>query len=210
MFLKSFALFILLLLFACVNNNVDPNSTKHVIDPENSMIDPDSFFPLNVGNSWTYQITETDYDISTDSFRFPKEFTVQVVGKVTINGIEYFAVKNYFFPGPVIPETSYLRIEGDYVYMLVNDVEYLLYSFEKAENKSWHLPMQVNETLVMDYYMSSSHIDASKSEFLWHMGENPGRAESQWTDIFVKGKGRTKIESTSQAYGKTVWELKNQ
>ena len=93
--------------------------------------------------------------------------------------------------------------------MLIDNVEYLLYSFGNSEKQSWHLPMQVNEALKMEYYVNSNIIDSTKSTFLWHMGPNPDRAEAKWTDVFVKGKGRVKIESISQVYGKIIWEIKN-
>jgi len=165
------------------------------------------FFPLDVGMKWNYRIVKSDFDTNKENFFFPKEFTVEVSQQKMIDGRRYYEVKNYFFPGPSLPEPAYMRVEGARVFVLVNDKEYLLYSFDFADSSSWHLPMYANPTYLHDSYTSRVMLNSTKAEFLWWLGTNFGRSEAHWTDVFKKGIGRTKILSFSQAYSEVDWAL---
>jgi len=165
------------------------------------------FFPLQVGKKWHYKIVKSDFDINKENFFFPKEFTVEVTQMKTINDIDYYAIKNYFLPGPSLPEPTYMRIEGDRIFVLINDQEHLLYSFDSADSSSWHLPMYANPTYLYDSYTSRVKLNSAEAEFLWWLGTTFGRSEAHWTDVFQKGIGRTKMLSFSQAYGDVNWEL---
>lgn len=166
-----------------------------------------TFFPLSVGKKWQYRIVKSDFDINNDSFFFPKKFTVEIVQIKTINDIDYYEIKNYFLPGPSLPEPAYMRIDDSQVFVLINTKEYLLYSFDSADSTKWHLPMYANPTDLYDCYTHRVQLNSDEAQFLWWHGTNFGRSEAYWTDVFQKGIGRTKIISFSQAYGEVVWEL---
>ena len=168
----------------------------------NSPNDDNDFFPLRVGMKWRYKMVKSDYDNP-----FPKEFTVEITRTKTINDTAYYEIKNYFIPGPSLPDPAYIRVEDDRVFVLINDKEYLLYSFDSADSSSWHLPMYVNPTDLEDFYTNRTKLSSDEAKFLWWYGTTFGRSEAHWTDVFQKGIGRTKILSFSQAYSKIDWEL---
>jgi len=169
--------------------------------------DSEDFFPLTVGMKWSYRIVKSDFDINQENFFFPKEFTVEISQQKTIDGIKYYEVKNYFLPGPSLPEPAYMRLEDGRIFVLVNDKEYLLYSFDSADSSNWHLPMYVNPTYLYEHYINRVKLKSDEARFLCWEATNFGRAEAHWTDVFQKGIGRTKILSFSQAYGEVDWEL---
>jgi len=173
----------------------------------NSPEDVNNFFPLTVGKKWHYRIVKSDFDTNKENFFFPKEFTVEVSQQKMIDDRSYYEVKNYFFPGPSLQEPAYMRVEGARVFVLVNDKEYLLYSFDSADSSSWHLPMYVNPTNLEDFYTSRIKLGSDDANFLWWFGTTFGRSEAHWTDVFKQGIGRTKILSSSQAYGEVDWAL---
>jgi len=175
-------------------------STEPADDPAGA------FFPLDVGMKWEYHVVKSDVDTSILSERIPIDFTVEVIDTRLISDIEYYAVKNFFFPGPFIHDTSYMRIEDERVHVIINEEEHLLYSFSDADTNIWHIPMFVNETWLLDYYATRSSPSNSQKDILWHMGPRIGNAENKWHDVFEKGSGRMQIVNFSQAFGEIIWE----
>lgn len=169
--------------------------------------DGTSFFPLQVGRKWHYRTVKSDFDIDKENFFFPKEFTVEVSQQKTIGGIRYYEVKNYFLPGPSLPQPAYMRHEGGRIFVLVNDKEYLLYSFDSADSSSWHLPMYVNPTDLFNYYAERIELNPHEANFSWSYIPTLEDSEGYWYEIFQKGIGRTKILSFTQLYGNVDWEL---
>ena len=167
---------------------------------------PLDYFPLEIGMKWEYHVVKSDIDTSRLSERIPIDFTVEVIDKHSINNIEYYAIENFYFPGPSIHDTSYMRIEDDRVFVIINNEEHLLYSFSPSDTNRWHVPMYVNQEDIYDYSSTRTNISDSKCEFLWYFGYNIGRAEAHWSDVFEDGIGRTKIISFSQAFGEVIWE----
>ena len=199
--LTIFFLSISIMLNSCVNNT------------ENNLEDGD-FFPLKVGQQWTYKITESDMDTSRIR-SFPKEFTISVIGDVTLADQKYFLVTNYFIPGPNLPDTILLRNSDNQVLMRFGpeEEEYLFYSFS-ASDSVWRVPMY-NPTTLNEWeakLVRSNGIAAISWNLDGYPDDPPygppgGRIESGWGETFKRGIGKTEIVSVSQVYGKIVWEL---
>ncbi len=101
-----------------------------------------SSFPLAVGNQWIYQIPD-----------YPFADTSTVVDTQRVNGILYFAVKQYFY------EYVWFRKEDDKIFIVdtvaveldtLNVREYLLFDFAADIGASWNVPL-VNEALTCDF-----------------------------------------------------------
>ncbi len=120
--MKKLAYLLCLLILHLGGCDLSSNSTK-------SIDQQDNFFPLRLGLQWKYQITESDLD--TSKIIFPNQFTVSVVDTITIKDKKYFQVKNYFIPGPTLPDTVLIRKSGKQTFIRFspNHEEYLFYAF---------------------------------------------------------------------------------
>ena len=178
--------------------NIPRQSNAHVTD----------YFPLNQGQQWTYKITESDID--TSKIGFPKRFTVSVAGEVIKADMKYFLVVNYFVPGPMLPDTSFMRVVGNQVFVRFapEQDEYLFYSFA-PEDSMWSVPMYVNAGTTYPFYGSMTSSTEKFATMQWSLFKNPDRGESHWSEIFQQELGRVEIISTSQAFGRIVWKLEN-
>ena len=163
------------------------------------------FFPLRIGQQWTYRITESDID--TSRLGFPKQFTVSVVDEVILADEKYFLMANYFVPGPTLPETILVRSTGSQVFIRFDpeQEEYLFYSFTRADTM-WSVPMYANPSTL---YPRTARLEALAENTATIAWDWNGRSESGWQEIFERKVGRKEIVSVSQVYGKIVWKLES-
>lgn len=182
---------IILFLVTLWNCNKNPKSAEF----------EDDFFPLKVGLKWQYRLITSKNETNQ-----PEEFTVEVIGRKTINNITYYEIENYFTIGSSNTNPAYIRIEDDCVFTSFNDEEYLLYSFCSDDSSSWHLPLYVSPTIIHDFYTDRFELNSEEANILWWMGKDIGRSEYQWTEVFTKGIGRTKIIWSAMG-GSGEWHL---
>jgi len=191
----------LLIIISCINN------------PSDGLVG-DEFFPLRAWQKWTYKMIGSDMD--TSRIVFPKQFTVSVVGEVTIADKRYFLMTNYFVPGNTLPDTVLVRNAGNHVFTHFDSEqeEHLFYSFSPPDT-TWSTPMYVNPTTfesrkaILVYSNSTAAISWDLNGYPFHPPYLPGRTEAGWGETFKRGLGRTEIVSVSQVYGKIAWELEN-
>lgn len=183
-----------------------------LVNSDEPTIQQEDFFPLKLGQQWTYRITEADLD--TSRVGFPRRFTVSVVDERTVEGKKYYLVANYFVPGPSLPDTILVRSTGSKVFVRFGpeQEEHLFYSFTPADTV-WNVPMYVNASTL---YPRTAHLVAlsdSAAAISWDLSGYPdppfipGRTESAWGETFRGRIGRTEIVSVSQVFGKVVWRL---
>ncbi len=106
----------ILLLFLCIaflSSCGDSTLTK----PEN--INPTVYFPLKVGNTWTYYFMKDKVPIEA--------FTIMVTSTEVIKGQTYFVL--YRSPRYENFSPEYLRVENDKVYKFEDDKESLYIDF---------------------------------------------------------------------------------
>lgn len=180
-----------------------------------------TLFPLQVGMTWTYEMVYS----KKDELPFADEFVMSIDEIQTMNGVNYFLVKNYFLPAASLAEdvrNSYeaehmedpmlLRYANDRVYVLVDGQEKLLYSFTE-DIPTWTMAFY-NGEIADSRRADRIELDNTNVAVGWDypgfMGGPmfPTRAESSWGDIFVPGRGRVRIVSFFQAFGTVVWDLK--
>lgn len=171
------------------------------------------FFPLQLGARWHYELVHASVDTSWDHFGFPKDFSATVADTLTVAGVKYYVVENYFLPGGELPEPALMREEGARVYVRIEEEDRLLYSFA-PEDTLWSLPLYMNPTWLYTREAKRVVFNAEKAIVSWDLHgfpgprPMPGDTESGWGDVFNRGLGRVRIVSMSQANGLTVWDLK--
>lgn len=161
-------------------------------------IDASDYFPLEVGNSWTYEAV--GYWEKWKSFSIPQIATTRVIGTTMIEGKEYFLVEGYFFYWPSdyypYPDTVLLREEGEKVYWYFEGKEYLYYDFsaplggilpEITENY-WQIPVFSYDSAIGMIAKSYETLDS-----MVFTTDCP--VEDGWPDIieesFTRGIGRS-------------------
>jgi hypothetical protein len=161
-------------------------------------------FPLNVGEEWTYEVTDSSLDPTQFPPDTPYTFTTSVLGTHTIAGKRYFLLHNYYIPGPYLPDTVLVRNEGERVFIRLHpeDDELLFYSFAPPDT-GWAIPLYANPDLVWQGYANLENWSDHYATVRWFAHQ-----ESYWQEIFSADAGRVQIRSFSQAYAYIVWTLK--
>ena len=167
------------------------------------------FFPLEVGQRWSYRLTQAERDQTA----FPERFTTAVLGDTVVGGRTYVLLTNYFVPGPSLPETLLVRAEGDRVFRYAGSgagssahEEHLFYSFAEPDTL-WQVPMRVGADEAYPYYGVLLSSAGGTATVRWGIFPYEGRGEGPWRETFTRGVGRSRIQSISQVYGELVWEL---
>jgi len=75
----------------------------------------ETYFPLNVGNSWTYTnyVGDPGGPRGGDPGGSPGiEFTFTIIGTEEINGYTYYKFDNYFYVGPPLPNGDIIVVQN--------------------------------------------------------------------------------------------------
>ena len=121
----SLLIIVLMIIFiSCSDNLADPKSNE-------------SYFPLSVGNSWTYS-----YDFRTPDGIVTRTIEHQIIAEKNVDGLSYaeFSDPMPFFPNEfIIPniEGQFLR-EDDMgnILTMIDSTEYLYFLFDNAPTDS--------------------------------------------------------------------------
>jgi hypothetical protein len=163
----------------------------------------DRFFPLKVGQEWTYEVTESSVDTSDFGDIFPTRFTVAVVDKRSVDGKIYFLLHNYFVPGPFLPDTVLVRNDDSRVLIRLHpeDDEIVFYSFAPPDT-AWSVPMYANPDWLLPSWALLEEWSDQSATVLWRPG-----IESYWRETFETGVGRLEIRLSTADFHPVVWTL---
>jgi hypothetical protein len=181
----------------------------------------ESYFPLEVGAEWSYELVQGE-GFAADSL---EHFTVKVTDTETVDGTKYYVVENYFVPEPLSADKRLIRREGNWIYTRIDGKDHLLYSFGE-EGDTWTVS-RINKLELDPSYDTPmvpaklTALTADTAAIAWNLrgfpgpDPNPGRVSgteqqrgeihSGWGELFAKGKGRAQLVWVSQAYGTLVW-----
>lgn len=115
----SFSVKFILIVYVCI-----------FCDVNNLLSQVDSHFPVNVGNTWTYNEI-------IDIYLYGKQ-TITIVDTIDIEGRKYFLF-NRFFYAREFKDSSLFRFEGQKVIRNVGRVEQVWFDFDVAVNDFWFL-----------------------------------------------------------------------
>ena len=90
----------------------------------------DTYFPVKVGNTWTYNEI-------VDIYLYDKQ-TITIVDTIDIEGRRYFLFDRFFYARE-FKDSSLFRIEGQKVIRYVGGVEQVWFDFDVAVNNFWFL-----------------------------------------------------------------------
>ena len=151
-------------------------------------VDPESYFPLQVGARWTYRrVGDTEG---------PETVTTKVTGTTSINGREYFLVEDSLIKQArkVLPDTLLLRKEGSRIYLFLDDREHLLYEFSAP-----HGPMCV--PTIQTREISSCRLSAGPGCALFYVYDSlPGK----WVELFAPDIGKIQVLGLNYM---SLWQL---
>jgi len=123
-------LIISLIIFTFVLCNKDRNPITEI--EETSVND---YFPLQVGNTWTYELSAPGHDLDG------KILSVTIVDTKSVDGKKYFLFKSDF-PSIESPwDSALFRISNLRVFRRINDKDYLWYDFEAQKGHSYQIPL---------------------------------------------------------------------
>jgi hypothetical protein len=165
--------------------------------------DADDFFPLRVGDKFLYKLSpESD----AAWFRSRKEYVeISVTREVDTLGKRYFAIENYFLPESGVEGTVYVRKEGSNVYFFDLNEEVLYYRFNSSLNSKYPVPIGITPSGIWPYAWDWMSViqknSSSRSQFTFHITYNNITSEYIKSVKFVKGGGRTQINSSGGGYG---------
>ncbi len=160
----------------------------------------EDFFPLKVGQKWTYQISESKPGLLS-------RFTVSVIDEAIVDNKNYYLVTNYFTPKGRLPDTILVRNAESKVFMRLSpeDEEILFYAFT-PEDTTWSVPMYASSTMLFPFPARLDVSSENKAIIKWDWD---GRARTRWQETFKRGRGRTEILHIGGPSGKVVWKLDN-
>ena len=149
------------------------------------------YFPLQVGNSWIFE----KYDLHDTTHSPMGTFSIQVLGATSVADTTYFLVTQDWTE--VIPDTIYVRKEGDKVFWRLKGRDWLVYDFAAPQGSSWELllpccepfndpPFQVCANALKDggYYEGIGR-DPNKRYF----GFEPPWIEGAWYEVYLADVG---------------------
>ncbi len=172
-----------------------------------------NFLPLKTVTEWTYELVHADADTAANDFPFPTTFTVTLKGIREFAGKRYQTVENYRVPGAKFPAPAPMRIDDDQIYVLIDNQEYLLYSFD-GDLSEWTVPLNMGSETTEDRTAEMVNLTEGSAVISWGLSGFPGvdrpkavGTETGWAEVFNPGLGRVRVVSVTEEYGLTVWDL---